>query len=182
MIRVSGGILGGRVLRSPVPPGVRPTAIRTRAALFSMLGQDLSGWSFLDACGGTGLMAIEAASRGAAPVYVAERDALATKGIDANLAQLGLGNVRVLRGDVRRCAPESLGVDVVYLDPPYADPIGPWITWAAGVARAYVVAEARTGTAWPEAPEGFATDGVRRHGEAEVALYRREKSAEEAGC
>ena len=64
MIRVSGGTLGGRVLKAEVPAGVRPTAIRTRAALFSMLGQDLSGWSWLDACGGTGLMGIEAWSRG----------------------------------------------------------------------------------------------------------------------
>ncbi|MSP56471.1 MAG: 16S rRNA (guanine(966)-N(2))-methyltransferase RsmD [Myxococcales bacterium] len=173
MIKVSGGTLGGRVLRAPVPEGVRPTSIRTRAALFSMLGQDLSGWSFLDACGGTGLMAVEAASRGAAPVFVADRDALALAGIEQNLGQLGLARVRVLRGDVRRPQEPALSADVVFLDPPYKDPIGPWIAWASGVARRYVVAEARFGTEWPEPAEGFERDGVRRHGEAELALYRR---------
>lgn len=171
MIRVSGGQLGGRVLRAPVPDGVRPTAIRTRAALFSMLGQDLSGWSWLDACGGTGLMAIEALSRGAGPVIVAERDPAALKTIEQNLAALGLGHVRVIRGDVQRAL---LGtVDVVYMDPPYKDPIGPWITWAASVAQRYIVAEARCGTAWPDPPPGFTGDGVRRHGEAEIALFER---------
>lgn len=173
MIKVSGGRLGGRVLRAPVPTGVRPTSIRTRAALFSMLGQDLAGWSFLDACGGTGLMAIEAASRGAGPVTVAEREPAALVAIQANLAQLGLGDVLVLRGDVQRPRTPALEADVVFLDPPYADPIGPWIAWASGVARRFVIAEARAGVAWPEPPAGLEADAVRRHGEGEIAFFRR---------
>lgn len=171
MIRVSGGVLGGRVLKAPVPDGVRPTAIRTRAALFSMLGQDLSGWSWLDACGGTGLMAIEAVSRGAGPVVIAERDAVAAKGIEQNLAALKLTGVRLVRMDVQRAGLPSM--DVVYLDPPYKDPIGPWIAWASTLARRYVIAEARAGTEWPDAPEGFTGDGIRRHGEAEIAFFER---------
>lgn len=171
MTKVSGGQLGGRVLRAPVPEGVRPTAIRTRAALFSMLGQDLSGWSFLDACGGTGLMAVEAASRGAGPVWVVERDAVAAAGIQQNLTSVKLSSVTLVRGDARRAV--LPGFDVVYLDPPYADPIGPWVEWAAGVARRYVIAEARAKTPWPAAPSGFVADGVRRHGEAELAFFRR---------
>lgn len=171
MIRVSGGVLGGRVLKAPVPEGVRPTAIRTRAALFSMLGQDLSGWSWLDACGGTGLMAIEAVSRGAGPVVIAERDAVAAKGIEQNLAALKLTGVRLVRMDVQRAGLPSM--DVVYLDPPYKDPIGPWIAWASTLARRYVIAEARAGTEWPDAPEGFNVDGIRRHGEAEIAFFER---------
>ncbi len=171
MIRVSGGTLGGRVLKAEVPAGVRPTAIRTRAALFSMLGQDLSGWSWLDACGGTGLMGIEAWSRGAGPVVIAERDAAAAKGIEQNLAALGTAGVRLVRMDVQRATLSP--VDVVYLDPPYKDPIAPWIAWAATLARRYVIAEARAGTGWPDPPEGFTADGVRRHGEAEIAFFQR---------
>lgn len=175
MIKLSGGTLGGRVLRAPVPDGVRPTSIRARAALFSMLGQDLDGWSFLDACGGTGLMGIEAWSRGAWPVTIVERDAVAARGIEANLAALKLATharpVVLTRGDALRLPLSP--ADVVYLDPPYKDPIGPWITWASGLARRYVIAEARAGADWPDAPEGFEADGVRRHGEAELAFYAR---------
>ncbi|MCE7957512.1 MAG: 16S rRNA (guanine(966)-N(2))-methyltransferase RsmD, partial [Acidobacteria bacterium ACB2] len=71
-LRITGGHLRGRVLEG-VPAGVRPTASRVREALFSMVGQDLRGWSVLDAFGGTGLLALEAVSRGAAPVVVVER-------------------------------------------------------------------------------------------------------------
>lgn len=138
-----------------------------------MLGQDLAGWSFLDACGGTGLMAIEAASRGAAPVFVGERDSLAAKAIGENLKQLGLLEVRLVIGDVRRPMAPALSADVVFLDPPYKEPIEPWILWAAGAAQRFVIAEARAGTAWPQPPSGFTADGVRRHGEAELAFYRR---------
>ena len=70
-IRITGGELRGRLIQG-VPEGVRPTAGRVREALFSMVGQALQGWSALDAFGGTGLLAFEAASRGAAPVTVVE--------------------------------------------------------------------------------------------------------------
>ena len=63
MLRVTGGVLRGRVLPAPLPEGVRPTSARTREALFSIVGQDLEGLSFLDAFGGAGLIAIEAWSR-----------------------------------------------------------------------------------------------------------------------
>ena len=66
MIRVTGGALRGRSLPARVPEGVRPTAGRVREAVFSMVGQDLRGWSVLDLFGGSGLIGIEAASRGAA--------------------------------------------------------------------------------------------------------------------
>ena len=173
MTKISGGALGGRVLRAVVPEGVRPTAIRTRAALFSMLGQDLAGWSFLDACGGTGLMAVEAWSRGAWPVITVERDSLAARGIAENLNSLkllsGVAPIQMVQGDARRVVLPQ--VDVVYLDPPYKEPIGPWIEWAATLARRYVIAEARAGGEWPAPPPGFELDRVRRHGDAEIAFY-----------
>ncbi len=66
-MRISGGQMCGR--RIPVKrQGVRPTKERVREALFSSLGDRVSGSRFLDLCCGSGAVGLEAASRGAAEV------------------------------------------------------------------------------------------------------------------
>ncbi len=172
MIRVTGGELRGRVLPARVPPNVRPTASRVREAVFSMVGQDLTGWSMLDLFGGTGLMAIEAASRGAAPVTVVDRNAASLACIRANVAAVG-APVKVVQGDAGSARVEA---DLVYLDPPFRDPIAPWLARAAPLCRRLLVAEARTPVDWPEIP-GFDLDRARAYGDTAVALYVRVGSA-----
>lgn len=168
MIRVTGGALRGRMLPGRVPPNVRPTASRVREAVFSMIGQDLSGWSMLDLFGGSGLMAIEAASRGASPVTVIDRSAGSLACIRANVAAVS-ADVRVVQGDAASAKVEA---DLVYLDPPFKDPIAPWIERAAALARRMVVAEARAPVEWPDIV-GFELDRARTYGDTAVALYVR---------
>jgi 16S rRNA (guanine(966)-N(2))-methyltransferase RsmD len=173
MIRITGGSLRGRVLPAAVPAGVRPTAGRVREAVFSMLGQRLDGWSMLDLFGGSGLMAIEAASRGAAPVTVVDRSAKSVACIRANAQALG-AELRVVFGEASaRMEP----ADLVYLDPPYRDPILPWLERAAACCRRVIVAEARAGVDWPEALPGFVLDRARTYGDSSVALYVRSGAA-----
>jgi len=73
-LRVTGGTLRGR--RIEVPQGdfeIRPAMDRMRKSLFSILGP-LQGLSFLDLFSGSGIIALEASSRGASPVACVERD------------------------------------------------------------------------------------------------------------
>jgi len=73
-LRITGGVLRGR--RIAVPQGdfeIRPAMDRMRESVFSILGP-LEGRSFLDLFSGSGVIALEAASRGAAPVECVERD------------------------------------------------------------------------------------------------------------
>ncbi len=170
VIRITGGDLRGRVIARPVPAGVRPTAGRVREAVFSMVGQELSGWSMLDMFGGSGLMALEAVSRGAGPVHVVERDARTAECIRANAVALGV-EVRVLVGDASRIPLPT--VDLVYVDPPYRQEIGPHVLRAAIACTRVVVAEARSGAVWPEPPPGFARERIRSYGDTEIALYVR---------
>jgi 16S rRNA (guanine(966)-N(2))-methyltransferase RsmD len=119
-------LIGGRWKRSrlPVPevPGLRPTPDRVRETLFNWLGQDLTGWRCADAFAGTGALGLEAASRGAAPVVLVERDAGLVRRLDETVRRLGgQGAVEVCRGDavswLSRVPAGSL--DLVFLDPPY---------------------------------------------------------------
>ncbi len=170
VIRLTGGTHRGRSLPAPVPPSARPTAGRVREALFSIVGQDLSGWSMLDPCGGSGLVALEAASRGAAPVYVYERDGAASAAIRRNADSLGL-DVTLRVADSRRTAlPEA---DLVFLDPPYREDIAAWLRHAAPSARRVLVAEARAGAVWPELP-GFERERERAYGDTVLAVYVRQ--------
>lgn len=118
-LRITGGVAVGRVMRAKVQDGVRPTSARLREAIFSMLGQDLTGERFLDAFGGSGIMALEAASRGAVALVVEQRARVARPIADA-ASQLGLA-VEVRVGDVLRLAPELGVFHVVFADPPYAE-------------------------------------------------------------
>ena len=71
-MRITGGVLRGR--RVAMPPGeIRPAMDRMRESVFAVLG-DLSGFSFLDLFSGSGIIALEAASRGAAYVEAVEKD------------------------------------------------------------------------------------------------------------
>jgi 16S rRNA (guanine966-N2)-methyltransferase len=170
MIRVTGGQLRGRVLPARIPSNVRPTAGRVREAVYSMVGQDLAGWSMLDLFGGSGLMAIEAASRGAAPVVVVDRSAQSAACIRENARAVG-ADLSVRIGDAGRIRLDP--ADLVYLDPPFSEPIAPWIARAAALCRRVIVAEARAPADWPEPPEGFALEARKTYGDTAVALYVR---------
>ncbi|MDR0402042.1 MAG: RsmD family RNA methyltransferase [Treponema sp.] len=83
-MRISGGILAGR--KVGVPPGqIRPAMDRMRESVFAVLG-DLSGLSFLDLFSGSGIIALEASSRGASCIEAVESDRGKAKTLIANAA------------------------------------------------------------------------------------------------
>jgi 16S rRNA (guanine966-N2)-methyltransferase len=116
-LRITSGELGGRRIR--VPRGdVRPTTERVREAIFSILG-DVAGARVLDLFCGSGALAIEALSRGAAEATLVDTDPRTARD---NLESLGLsGRAATVKADaarfLRRAEPGSY--DLVLCDPPY---------------------------------------------------------------
>ncbi len=122
-MKITGGRLRGRVVRVPERDGVRPTASRVREAVFHVLRERLLGATVLDAFGGSGLLSLEAWSRGAASVVCIERDAKAAAIIRENAHSLGVTlDLRI--GDVRK--QKLPAFDIVLADPPYADDPMEW--------------------------------------------------------
>ncbi len=118
-------IIGGRYKRTPVPvaqrPGLRPTPDRVRETLFNWLGQDLTGWHVIDAFAGTGVLGLEAVSRGASRVQAFEQDAELVRRIEAMRDKLQAQALSVVRGDglsLLRSAPPA-SAQLVLLDPPF---------------------------------------------------------------
>jgi 16S rRNA (guanine966-N2)-methyltransferase len=125
-VRVIAGRFGGRRLRAPRGRATRPTSERVREALFSALGE-LRGETVLDLFAGTGALAIEALSRGAARAVLVERDPRAIAALRANLAELGISaeQAHVRKEDalraLRTARERSETYDLVFVDPPYSD-------------------------------------------------------------
>lgn len=117
-MRVTGGIYCRR--RVECPPGdIRPSMDRMRESLFAVLG-DLSGLSFLDLFSGSGIIGIEAASRGAAPVVLVERDRGKRRTILANIAFVESSISLVTAPVEGYLHASSTPFDLVFLDPPFA--------------------------------------------------------------
>ena len=135
-----------------------------------MLGQDLSGLTVLDAHGGTGIVGLEAWSRGAR-VVVVERDRRALAAIRRRGAEPG-ADWSVRSGDVLRLA-DTLGTfDGVFVDPPYDDAIEVALGALGRLATRWLVAEVRAGQAAPERTAALTLDRERAYGGTTLWLYR----------
>jgi 16S rRNA (guanine966-N2)-methyltransferase len=123
--RITGGSLGSRKLRSPKGTQVRPTPGRVKESLFSILMNRLDGAAVLDLFAGNGAIGFEAASRGAARVVAVEGQRDVANAIEEAVKQLGIGDVvTVFPAPAERALYRLEGpFDIVYLDPPYADPV-----------------------------------------------------------
>ena len=178
-VRVVGGSAGGRRLVVPRGRATRPTSDRVREGLFSTLGGDLTGRSFLDLYAGSGAVGLEAASRGARPVVLVEREASALTALHANVAALDLPDVHVRADTVARilAEPPPGSFDVVFLDPPYADRLEGVLSalltngWLS--SDGLVVAERATRDGTPPWPPGLETDRSRRYGDTTLWYGRR---------
>ena len=120
-MRVVAGRYRGRRLAAPRGTDVRPTSDRVREAVFSILG-DISGLRVLDLFAGSGALAIEALSRGAASATLVENDRAALEAIRANLAPLPGADADVVRAEAVVWLGGKRGpYDLVFLDPPYSE-------------------------------------------------------------
>ncbi len=124
-LRIVGGELGGRRIAAPGrADAVRPTSERVREAAFSILG-DVEGTRVLDLFCGTGALAFEALSRGAAEATLVDTR---TKIVRENVGRLGLeARARVVRSDAARFLRRTAdSFDLVLCDPPYDLPERDW--------------------------------------------------------
>jgi 16S rRNA (guanine966-N2)-methyltransferase len=121
-LRIVAGIWRSRFLKIADVPGLRPTAARIRETLFNWLTADLPGARCLDLCAGTGVLGLEALSRGAASVVFVEKSKRAMQILRENIDTLDAAGAELWHGDARRyLSRPDLGVfDLVFLDPPYA--------------------------------------------------------------
>jgi 16S rRNA (guanine966-N2)-methyltransferase len=142
-MRVIAGLARGRPLLAPARAATRPTADKTKGAIFSMLeaealrrgfesepdDEDRAGrfavavaWPrVLDLYAGSGALGIEALSRGATHADLVESNADARRAIVANLEKTGLTDRATVHGLTSERAVSTFRgpYDLILLDPPY---------------------------------------------------------------
>ncbi|MCI0640653.1 MAG: RsmD family RNA methyltransferase [Gemmataceae bacterium] len=117
-LRIVAGSLRGRKLICHHNPDLRPTPQMVREAFFSILGNAVPGRVFVDVFAGTGIVGLEALSRGAAQTIFVERDLRLAGDIDKRLREFGLAKqAKLYRTDAYRWAtswlPSPFGRGVV---------------------------------------------------------------------
>ena len=184
MTRIIAGFAGSLTLAVP-RAGTRPTSDRVREAIFSSLESrgGLEGLHVLDLYAGSGALALEAISRGAASAVLVEKNPAAAKIARQNATTVTAATprgtarprVEVVVQTVQaylRNAPvhAATGFDVVFIDPPYDLPDGELAeTLTALVPHlapdATVLVERSTRTPAPDYPSALVPDRTKSYGE-----------------
>ena len=179
-MRIIAGQWRGRPLVAPKGEATRPTADRTREALFSMLTSRVGSFDELavaDLFAGSGALGLEALSRGAATCLFVEQDKAALDALRANITRLGAGGCDVRASSVLSLGPARAPLDLIMMDPPYGTGAGAvaadklarlgWI----GPATWLSIESAR---GEPVEVAGFVVDADRIYGRARITLLRRD--------
>jgi 16S rRNA (guanine966-N2)-methyltransferase len=183
-LRVISGTAGGLQLRAPKGGRSRPTTDRVRESLFAAIDQrlGLGDASVLDLYAGSGALAIEALSRGAARALLVDKDVAAVEIVRRNLAATHLRDRgRVWRSSVASflvgSPPAEAPFDLVFLDPPYAASTGEiervlaaldasgWLAPGAAVVVERAAADPR-----PSLPESWGIAWERSYGDTLVIV------------
>ncbi|MHB8695177.1 MAG: 16S rRNA (guanine(966)-N(2))-methyltransferase RsmD [Solirubrobacteraceae bacterium] len=147
-MRVVAGQFRGFPLQAPRGLDTRPTSDRVREAVFSILAS-VDDLKVLDLFAGSGALALEALSRGAAEATLIDISTAAIDAINRNMRTLGV-DAEVRRESasafLERARTHGRQYDLVFVDPPYrqASMLGPQLSAALGpvlAAGARVVAE-----------------------------------------
>ena len=116
-MRITGGVLRGRRVKTP-PGQIRPAMDRMRESVFAVLG-GLEGLSFLDVFSGSGIIALEAASRGAEYIEAVEADPLKRKTLleNSSLSPVRI-NCKFMSAElyIQRAKRDF---DIIFCDPPF---------------------------------------------------------------
>ena len=178
-MRIISGEWRGRKLHAPPGEQTRPTADRTRETLFSMLISRLGSFDSLrvaDLYAGSGALAFEALSRGAAAAVLVENDRAALQAIDANANTLGAKARVQVRAMSAARLPRDAPFDLILADPPYA--AGSGSAAVAAVAAADWLApggwmSVETERSDAVAPGALLIETERNVGRARLTLLRR---------
>lgn len=180
-MRIIGGSHRGKALLSPEDLSIRPTADRTREALFNILMhgnfplEPIIDQPVLDLCCGSGALGLEAISRGAVHCTFIDQSKAALALAEANAKKLGeLARCQFVLGDALKLPPAKQPVALVMMDAPYR----------SGLAERALVQLHEKGWLQPgsliaveqdkketlDTPEGFSQHSNRHYGKAQITL------------
>ena len=181
-MRIIGGKFRSRNLLAPPASLTRPTADRTREAVFnilhSLMGGTCSGITVLDAFAGSGALGLEALSRGAAHATFMENNPQVMGILQQNIATLQVkASCTPLLADATRPPEAPCPVGLVFLDPPYRQGLEASCLDAlqahGWIGKDTLSILETTSRQVPSIPEGFRLIDQRRYGAALISFLQK---------
>jgi len=184
-MKLTGGRSRGRVLVSLKGMDIRPTSSKVREAIFNILGQDMSGHMVFDVFAGTGILGIEALSRGAAGAVFIDKSDRSIDLIKKNLALCGFEALsKALKRDIMEKSTfellaENKKFDIAFIDPPYGKGLIPHVLKMLAdsdilTPDATVVAESAKDDPLPGRIGSLVHSGTKIYGDTKIDFYERE--------
>lgn len=124
-MRIISGRFKGRRLTPPANIKARPTTDMAREALFNVLQNELEihGADVLDLFSGTGAISLEFISRGANSATAIDVEHLSKRFLDEIKKEWKIDNLKTVKADIFKLLKKAdRSFDIVFADPPYADP------------------------------------------------------------
>jgi 16S rRNA (guanine966-N2)-methyltransferase len=172
-VRIIAGEWRGRRIVAPPGDRVRPTGDRVREAWMSIVSPELPDARVLDLFSGSGALALEALSRGAASADIVEIAPPSLAAIRKNAESVGAGDrLTIHRADALRYAADlpAGAFDIAFADPPYGEGIAIQLAelWLATPFASVLGVEHRVTETLP------GSDDRRRYGTTVITFFRSE--------
>lgn len=184
-MRIIGGQCRGLTLaavgKGDTAAHLRPTSDRVRESLFNVLaggrfGDPVEEAIVLDLFSGTGALALEALSRGAASATLVDSGRAAQRLLRDNIARCRMeSRAKTLSSDATRLPARPLGqpaASLVFIDPPYGKGLGQQAL-ASAATQDWIAPDAlivfEENAAQP-APQGFTLRDQRRYGDTWITF------------
>lgn len=118
---ITAGIYKGRKIVILDDKIVRPTLSKIRESIFNTLFSimDFKEKKFLDMFAGSGIMGLEALSRGFGYVLALEKSPKVAKILKENYKNIGLTSNLIIGDSLKKISKIKDKFDLIYLDPPY---------------------------------------------------------------
>jgi len=175
-LRITAGSLRGRNIAVPSIAGLRPTPSKVRQALFNILG-DIEGLKILDLFAGSGVMALEALSRGGATAVSLEMNPKAVHAMQQIQHAWSVDGWQILPLPVDKGLGQLAGqhFDLIFADPPYAqgfsEKVPQWLDEnGIGCARLVIEESVKYQPLWPV---GWECMQSRRYGDTHLHFLHR---------
>ncbi len=181
VVRITGGECRGRVITAPEGLEVRPTSSKIRQAFFNIISNKIPDARFVDVCAGSGLMGLEALSRGAQSLIAIDQERRLLQAIEQNCEKFGFkAQLEVICGDARRVLAHlhKHEADVIFADPPYKSQIAETILQEVAKSEllaldGLIAVEHAQSLPPPETVENLTRYDSRKYGHTVISFYRR---------
>lgn len=178
-MRIIAGMARGRTFDAPQGLDTRPTLDRVRENVFNILQNRMRDAQVLDLFSGSGAMAFEAISRGAASAVLVDCDRAASAVQVRNAQKLRMEQqCRILHCDwqqaVRMLRAEGKLFDAVFLDPPYKmhDMTGVFEALRPLLQENAIILLEHEAKTFPATSDGYELFDSRKYGVAGVSFFR----------